>query len=67
MHWDYPYKLYAHFQGFEKNPNNDIRSIPWHNTGKDISVEHLCQQSPEHRNYARGVFKELDMNYIGTD
>lgn len=58
---------FVYFQRFEKNPNNDIRSIPWHDTAKDISVKHLCQQSPEHRNYAQGVFKEFDINYIGNN
>lgn len=67
MHWDYPYKLYVHFQWFENYPNNDIRSFTWHGTAKDISVKHLCQQSPEHRNYAQGVFKEFDINSTGND
>lgn len=52
---------------FEKNPNNAIRSIPWQDTAKDISVKHLCQQSPEHSNCAQGVFKEFDRNYTGND
>lgn len=63
VHWDYPYEPYVHFQRFEKNPNNDIRSTPWHDTAKDISVKHLCQQSPEHSNHAQGLFKESDIHW----